>query len=185
MPDSTLQPQSLIVVTAPTIRPVTAANVSEHLRLVINVDAGENQINAMIDAATAYAEDDCDMSVMQQTLRATFHDGQPLNLPRGPVQSVTRMIDGRGVESTAFTLRAVGHTCTVIPSAALSYPISVEYVAGYASAEVVPAQMRLAILQHVGTLWANRESATDRNKTIVPHSLEMFYSRRRRSVGLR
>jgi len=36
----------------------------------------------------------------------------------------------------------------------------------------------------VATLWENRESITDKSKTIIPHSLEDFYRLKRRAVGV-
>ena len=174
----------LVVVVPPAALPVTAAAAIAHLRLAPDTDAA--YLELLIAAATAHAEDAMECSLMPRTLTATYYDDEPLRLRRGPLLELLS-VAGRGDETSAgYELRHAGHAAfVVLTTDALAYPISVTYRAGYESAGAVPADVRLAILAHVGTLYENRESASDKAVKAVPHHLDDFYRLKRRSAVIK
>lgn len=161
------------VITPPASYPVTWEDAKTHLRLDTNDD--ETYVSeTLIPAAVDYAEEAMSSSLISRTLRATFYDGEPLVLPRGPLISITAVTD-KDENDLAYETKAIGRSVQVIPTTAGSYPISIQYSAGYASANAIPAAIRLAILQHVATMYRDRESITDRERVIVPQALADFY----------
>lgn len=169
-----------VVTTPPAGRPVTWAQAKAHLRLT--GDTQQTYVESLIDAATDYAQEAMQCSLMPQTILATFYDGKPIVLPRGPIVEILSVAgdDAADVDDSAFFVAHQGHRAEIKFRLSVAYPISVSYRAGYANAGAVPAAIRMAILQHVATLYENRESVSDRAKLPVPHALEAFYQRRAR-----
>lgn len=159
-------------------RPVTWAEAKAHLRL--DTDDDQSYVEMLIDAAADYAETRLAAVLTDKTISLTFYDSAPLLLRPGPVVSVTSVLDANG-DPVAYTLRRVGLTDVVVPSGGGSYPLTVIYRANWTP---LPPLIRLAILQHVATMYENRESVSDRTKTIVPHSLEAFYRAKSRDGGI-
>jgi len=178
---NTTQPTKWSVTIPPTDTPVSTQEVVDHLRLD-GRDSG--WLDNFIAAATDYAEEKLSAALMPRTIRATFYDGEALILPRGPLIEVQTITDRDGAATTEYEIKHTGHTAQIVLTRSIQYPISITYQAGYASAQTIPSSIRLAILMHVGTLWENRESITDKTKTIIPHSLEDFYRLKCRSVGV-
>lgn len=182
--DEDHRPQPWAVVTPPAGRPVTWSQAKAHLRLT--GDTEQTYVETLIDAAADYAQEAMQCSLMPQTILATFFDAQPVVLPRGPIIRIESVAgaDAASVDSSAYLVAHYGHRAEVKLRLSVAYPISVRYVAGYANADAVPAALRLAILQHVATLYENRESVSDKAKLPVPHSLADFYRRRARGTGV-
>jgi uncharacterized phiE125 gp8 family phage protein len=174
------------VVTSPATRPATAAEARTHLRIDdLSQDA---YLETLIDAATDFAEEKLAASLMPRTLMANFYDGEALILPRGPIIEVLSIVDADDQYADDYELKTVGNqTLVMLISGSLTYPISVTYRAGYVNAAGVatlPASIKLAILQHVATLYENRETVSDKSKMPVPHTLEAFYRLKSRAPGV-
>ena len=169
------------VVTPPTDTPITVAQAKAQLRITGSDD--DTYLALLIDAVTDFAEDQLSASLMPRTLLANFYGEELLILPRGPLIDVVSIADYSGGPITDYDLSHVGNSARATPTGAhAGYPLSVTYRAGYASAASIPAAIRVALLTHVGALYENRESVTDKAKLPVPHSLEDFYKLKSRKV---
>jgi uncharacterized phiE125 gp8 family phage protein len=182
MSSSRLQVAPWLVVEVATWRVVTCDEVKRHCRIDTKDD--DAYLLTLIDAATDFAEDSMATSLVRRKLLATFYDGQNLDLPRGPIDEVVSVTDAEGVDVTDYELISVGSVTRVVLNVAAVRPVQAMYWAGYASASQIPASTRLAIMTHVATHYATRESASDRTKTVVPHSLEDFYRLKRRGASV-
>lgn len=178
---NTTQPTKWSVTIPPTATPVSRMDAEDHLRLDGTTSDG---LDNFIAAATDYAEDRLSAALTPRTIRATFYDGEDLIFPRGPLIEVQSITDRDQTATTDYEIKHIGNTAQVLLTRPIQYPITITYQAGYASATAIPASIRVAILMHVATLWENRESITDKPKSIVPHALEDFYRLQRRSVGV-
>jgi uncharacterized phiE125 gp8 family phage protein len=142
-------------------------------------------ITSYITAARLYAEGYMGKTLVQRNVQATFYySHQHLNLPRGPVQSITSIVDANDntIDSGQYELRQDGNTYYVyftgtVPNA----PITVQYLAGYGEAADVPGDISLGILLHVATLYSNRESVSEKTLSQVPNGLECIYDQYRAS----
>jgi uncharacterized phiE125 gp8 family phage protein len=192
--------------TAPGSALFAFSDIAYHLRIDSDVQAltaEQNYVNSLVAAATEYAEEALYASLVTRTITATFFldDGPSLTLPRGPVQSITSVTDQDGAHP-GYTLERYGRYDQIIcPSWRLpmpymaiwdNYPViqqlprrslAVVYQAGFGDAATnVPADIMQAIRVHVGLMYEQRQSATDRTITAVPHSLEAFYRLKSRQV---
>lgn len=169
------------VITPPATQPLALMSAMDFLR----VGHGEDDlIEILIDAATDYAQDRLNACLIQQTILATYYGSEPLYLPRGPLISIASVQDRNG-DSIAYTIRHVGHRIEIVPTSAPTYPVSITYTAGYGSnATDVPAAIRVAIRQHVASMYAQRESIADKPLAIVPQSLDDFYRLKARKVAV-
>lgn len=150
-----------------------------HLRLDLPDDRA--YVLDLIDAATAYAEGAMDSSLGTQTIEATFYDGDKLWLPRGPIQSITSVVDANNTTITDYTVEGYGTIDVLKVNRPYKGPLVVTYTAGF---DAVPADVKQAILCHVGTLYEFRESIGTAAAHPIPHQLESFYRIRRRGNGL-
>lgn len=158
-------------------RPVTWDEAKKHLRL--DVDTDQAYVESLIDAATDYAEESLSATLMQRERTVVFYAGeQTFALPKGPLVSVTSITDDADNIITDYTVTHVGNSDRLTINASYRFPLTVVYQAGSGTAPSI----RLAILQHVATLYENRESVSDKAKLPVPHTLEAFYRLKRRSV---
>lgn len=167
---------------------MTIAGVSSTPGVTVIPTTWENtsttQIALMIAAATDYAQDRLGMALMEQTILATFYDGERIILPRGPLIGIDSITDRTDAVVTDYELRNYGRTTEVILSGHAGYPVSIAYRAGHASAAQIPAAIRLAIMAHAGTLYENRESTSDKTVLPVPHSLDAFYRLKAAHAGV-
>lgn len=165
---------TLRLITAPIAPSVLPADAKAHLRIVGTDD--DTALTAMISAATEAAEHVTGRALMTQTWEAGFDAfDDALILTRVPVQSVTSLtyVDAAGVLQTLSALLYTltqddsGFAC-ITPAYDTTWPVlrgdvdgvKVRYVAGYASAALVPQSIKSWILLHVGSQYANRESET-------------------------
>lgn len=170
------------VITPPAQTPISLIQAKDHLR--VSTTDEDDLIDTYIAAATDYAQDRLNACLIQQTIRATYYAGEPLYLPRGPLMSVTSVQDANEA-ALPYSIRHVGHRIEIVPTAALTYPVTVVYTAGYGSSpNDVPAAIRLAIRQHVASMYAQRESIADKPLAAVPQSLEDFYRLKARKVAV-
>ena len=174
------------VTTQPTGAILTAAQLAYHLRLDTDLAASADEqayVADLLAAATVAAEQALECSLLSRTITATYAAGESADLPRGPLATIVSVTaDGVPLALTAYGVRTVGYTATVVPVAPWAASLVVVYSAGYGSAADVPADLRQGIRVHVGTMYENRESVLSGSIiTPVPHSLEMFYRNRSRA----
>jgi uncharacterized phiE125 gp8 family phage protein len=172
----------LIILTPPADRPVAWADAKAHLR--IDVDTEQSLVESMIDAAVDYAQESMDCSLMLQTIQQMFYAGEPLMLRRGPLASITSVTDGASASITDFDLEHAGRQARMIINQSFTYPVRVVFTAGRATAAEVDASIRIAIRQHVASMYAQRESVSERAVSVVPQSLADFYARKSRATGI-
>lgn len=187
------------VTTLPATTPVSYSQVSSHLRL--DNDAERGDVLDHIAAATEYAEQAMECSLITRTITAVIyasdphatHYGQPYfgqpyfgttydatwrrayELPRGPLVAVTSVTDANG-DSPTYHVERHGNAEMLVTTSKWVAPLTVVYTAGYGSDPTsVPADIRQAIKMHAATLYRERESVSDKAKVGVPHSLDDFY----------
>jgi uncharacterized phiE125 gp8 family phage protein len=171
---------------APLLKP---DQVNLHLRL----DGGDEglYVSMLINAAVARAELVMQASLIERTITAVYYAGEPLFLPRGPVIAVTSVThDGVAVDPSRYSIETRGTTDMLRYDRGTKQPhptpqtLTVVYRAGYGpTAEDVPADIRHAILCHIGLMYECREVAAEGNVTPVPF-LEDFYRLRGREGGI-
>lgn len=179
--------------TRPTSPPLaTFAQLQSQLR--IRSGEEEQYILDLLDACTEYAEQTLDSSLLTRTITATYwHQGavdfwgsperyaDRVFLPRGPVISVTSVIDANG-QNIGYQSQRFGLADFVQFMGPYASPVVVTYQAGYgATADTVPADIRMAIRTHVAHLFERREAADEQAVVNVPLSLVSFYGQRRRT----
>lgn len=162
------------VITEPEEEPVTVEQAKLSAR--VGDDAEEDLIELWIEEGRRYVENVTHRALVTQKLRLTLDcwPARVIYLPRPPLQAVTavKYVDSSGVEQTLtegthFEVDDSGHEPAFIrPLFGLVWPwhkiqlgaITIEYTAGYGTAEDVPAGARHAILLHVGNAYAHRET---------------------------
>jgi uncharacterized phiE125 gp8 family phage protein len=155
-------------------------DVKTHLR--IDGTTEDTYLEGLITAAVAHAELSMQCSLLQREITATFYAGETLNLPRGPVVSISSVSVGpTPVSEGAYGLERHGtidllryNNGNIQPLAAPA-TLTVVYLAGYGETpDDVPADILQVIKCYVGLMYENREVATDRTFTPVPF-LDEFY----------
>lgn len=167
----------LELVTAPTSYPITLEEARSHLR-VNTRDEDERIEDELIPEATAF----CESKILgeRQFMLATydlplraFWSG-PLALPRPPLSSITSLkyYDQTGTLQTVSSAlylvrtpwkqpgtieRAPDANWTFTTQSDCRFPVVIRFIAGYASAAVVPFQAKAAIKLALGWLHLNRE----------------------------
>lgn len=166
--------------TAPTAFPLSLEETKLHLR----VDGADDEtlITALIAAATAHFDGVTGIlgrSLMPQTwdlFLDAFPDGREIELPLPPLVSVTGLyyldpvtgIEGAAWTATNYTVDTYSKPGRVVLKPTSEWPtpiydginaVRVRYVAGYASAALVPAPIKAAMLLTIGDLYENRETA--------------------------
>ena len=146
--------------------PVTLQEMKDYLRLEGFVDIDESTtesisyflfddtlIQNMITAARRKAEDYCGISIVFHSWEALLkNEAGDSELPYGPVQEITSVLDADGNEITSdsYTFRGFDFKFMVSP---LYDNLTVEYDAGY---EDCPEGVRLAIKQMVAYWYDKR-----------------------------
>ena len=181
------QYRSLVVSTASTSanRPVTVAEMKEHLRIVDSTD-DDTYVGELIDVATTWCEDYCDRTFADTASTVAFVDffGTRIELPRPPVRlnataanaTVTISYVDTGGTSQTLTWAESGtqqfrldrdHVPGLVypkylevwPSVRLDdKSVQITYLAGYGGAQLVPKPAHHAIKMLVGHWYANREA---------------------------
>lgn len=164
------------VTTAPTVQPVTLADVKAHLRTVAG-DTSEDAaiLTPLISAAREYCENVTGRALAAQTVKAYPDSWGTLRLPRPPITTVTS-IKYYDVDDVAYTLAATEYAIDLIdgvitileePAEELRgvNPIVIEYTAGYTT---VPMAIRQAMLLLIGHWYTNREAVSTNANAEVP-----------------
>lgn len=165
---------NVVAVGLPAFEPVGEPELSDHLRLYDGAGAAPFELQRLIREARDYVERRLGRTLCTATLRLSL-DGFPgweIQLPRGPVQSVTSVAyydtDGTLTTMDSGDYRLDADAGLLQPDPAGLWPISqswrsgavrVTYVAGHATADAVPPAAKRAIKLLAGHWFANREAA--------------------------
>lgn len=165
---------SFVLVTAPTVEPLTLQEAKDHLR--VDHEDDDALIDALITAARQQAEIFCRRSLLTQTwdlFLDCFPDDDELCLPRPPLQSVAfiKYLDLNGVQQTFASSNYRVDTASTPGQVTLAYgaywpsyqeienSIQVRFVAGYGDfASAVPRPIAQALLLMIGGWYEDRSS---------------------------
>lgn len=162
---------SLSIVTPPVGMAVTTAEMKEHLRILHNEDDG--YIEGLLRVATEEVEAFTSRALITRTLKVLYGCfNEQLILPVAPVSSITHLkyYDTNGTQQTVagadyqYDLNALpveiikGKDLGTWPTTESEklQPIEIQFVAGYASASVVPENFKLAMKMIAADLYWNR-----------------------------
>lgn len=163
---------NLVTYTAPTTEPVTVAEAAEYCSA--SATDWEDLLTALIQAGRESAELILQRSLMTQTWELYLDAFPPgsIVLPRPPVVSLTHVkyydIGGtlQTLSGTYYTLDTISEPGRVRLNTSYSWPstqaienaVVVRYVAGYASAALVPESIKTWIKLRVKSLFDNRDA---------------------------
>lgn len=161
----------------PTALPVSVDEAKAHCNVQHDLD--DSLIRQYIEAATGYAE----KHLRRQLITATWQlklDNWPcpseanpwgaIIVPRPPLQSAMIVyLDENGDSQTwgpsNYTVDTSSEPGRIVPAYGVSYPsvrcvpspITVTYVAGYTTPELIPGEIRMAVLALVSNWYEHRE----------------------------
>lgn len=190
------------LVTAPVIEPVTLEEVKDHLLIDDSTTAADNQLMRMIKTARQQIEYWTRRAILTQTwdyCLQTWPAGKFIAIPHGNLQSVSSVkwkdedaTETTLTETTDYLVEQNGTMCgrivlpyaTSWPSGTLypSNPITVRYVCGWTTPELVPSTIKAAILMTVADAYENRsvqEFNTINQGFSVNKSVEMLLASQR------
>lgn len=156
-----------VKVITPAAQQIPTVDLRAHCRTGSDEDA---LLVGFLAAAVGYAEHYTGRSIGSQTLELALDEfpAGPIELPRGPVASITSVsyVDADGttqtLSSTLYTLDDYGIQCWAVPKVDTEWPttqavanaVKVRYVVGD-----LPAAVRAALLLTVGHLFEQREAS--------------------------
>jgi uncharacterized phiE125 gp8 family phage protein len=175
------------LITAPVAEPVSLTDTKNHLKVEVSTD--DTLIGALIQSAREIVEQFTRRALMSQTweLQIDSFTESEYALEKTPVQSITsvKYIDQNGVEQTLsaayYTLDQASEPNKILQASGYTWPsvrgftndVKIRFVSGYASAALVPAALRSAILLIVGHLYENREDVVvGRQVNSLPNGAE-------------
>jgi uncharacterized phiE125 gp8 family phage protein len=153
-------PRSVVVVTQPTVEPVTLSEARLHLRLSADQTDDDRLIASLISTGRALVEKRLGVSLVKRRLRATYSgEGNVLELPSPPLlldvdHELEITADGVAVSEAAYEVDSDSRPATVTLSTPQNLPMVVTFWAG---GQPLAPQLRSAILLYVGHLYSNRE----------------------------
>jgi uncharacterized phiE125 gp8 family phage protein len=163
----------LRVTTPPTAEPLSLSEARAHLRVDSFDDDGT--LAGFILAARQHIESICGLALCTQTFTMTLDDfpiGEPIKLPRAPVQSVAavRYYNDAGSlltwSSSEWETDVRSEPARLRPRDGFKWPsvadklgaVEIEFVAGYGGPELVPQPVMHAMRLLVGHFYENREA---------------------------
>lgn len=192
--------QSLQVITAPTIEPLSLAEARQHL-LVEGTDQ-DALIGDLIKVARERVETDTRRALLTQTLRMTLDrfpgggvTGEAILVPRPPLQSVTSIqyVDTAGATQTLsaslYLVDTYSEPGRIVPAYNQIWPstrdvpnaVTVTFVAGWTSTAVMPAAARQLCRIWAAHYYEERQAiitgtiATPTPLAIVPLTAQLSY----------
>ncbi len=179
---------SLICTTEPTSEPVSLAEVKLHCRIAASDTSQDDALAIMVQAAREVVEGRTGLALMPQEYRLKlpcFADR--ITIPKPPLTSINaiKYLDPDGTEQTLGTdayqvlddcvpgvvALAPGQSWPDLQSDA-AMPVTIEFTAGYADADSVPAKAKQAILLLVGSWFENRTAVVPGAMAEVPLAFE-------------
>lgn len=137
--------------TAPVTEPVTLAEAKLYCRVTTSVD--DNQISLMIKQAREAIEVGTGLSLIPKTAVVWFTNfNGSFNLPYGPVNSFTSLIDENGDTIVAADYTLVGGKFPML-TRPLWRNLKATYTVGYTT---IPNDLKIAILDQVSYDYENR-----------------------------
>jgi uncharacterized phiE125 gp8 family phage protein len=153
-------PRSVVVVTHPTVEPVTLTEARLHLRLSADQTEDDRLIASLISTGRALVEKRLGVSLVKRRLRATYSGtGNVLELPSPPLlldedHELELTADGDAIDPAVYEVDSDSRPATVTLSTPQALPIVATFWAG---GQPLAPQIRSAILLYVGHLFQNRE----------------------------
>lgn len=153
---------ALFRVSEPASEPLTLAETKAYLKIGNNSD--DTLITDLIVTVRKAAEQFLSSSLITQSWKLSYDKYTPscINLPMGPVQSVTSVTaitrDGsQSVISSAGYYLSSGNRKLVFDASPLSHRVEIIYVTGYgATAANVPSPIRYGMLAHIDAIFDGR-----------------------------
>ena len=184
------------VVTPPAELPVTLAEVKEHLKLDPGDTTQDDYLTFLITSITKYAEKYTKRTFINtkfRTYRDIFTDY--IKLRRGKLQTIDLfeyLVDDiyTTVSTDLFYVTDETAFSRIVRKANEEYPtniddqmqaIKIEFTAGYGTTEAdVPADLRLALLEHIAKSYENRgdcdaDISTDVIEAFLPQEVRGIY----------
>jgi uncharacterized phiE125 gp8 family phage protein len=155
-----MHPRSVVVVTHPTVEPVTLSEARLHLRLSADQIEDDRLIANIISSGRALIEKRLGVSLVKRQIRATYATtGGVLELPYSPLlhdedHPLAVTADGEAVDEGDYEIDSDSQPATLTFSTDHVAPLAVTYWAG---GRPLAPQIRSAILLYVGHLFQNRE----------------------------
>jgi uncharacterized phiE125 gp8 family phage protein len=167
---------------------VSLEEAKAHLR--IDTADADDELEALIPAATAFIENETRQSLVDSTFLLaldSFPAGRTIRLPRPPLKSVesVKYLDADGAHQTLspslYTVDAVTMPGRIVLHGGESWPatadqanaVEIRFTAGYGDVtDDVPRLLRQGVLLMLGHMWEHREAATDRRIDVVPMAVE-------------
>jgi len=161
------------ITTVAAIKPLSIDEVKNHLVIENDFNDDDELIDIMIDTAVNYVENYTRRALLTQTITAKYDGFEPcFELERPILQSVISIsyVDTAGdtqvVDSAEYTVDITSTPARILPSYGYSWPttrnvvnaVTIVYVAGYTAANLVPKQIRQALLLLIGDMYENREN---------------------------
>ncbi len=191
------------VTTPPASEPVVLADMRAHSRIDAVDTAQDDVLTLCIQAARAHIENSTGRAMLTQTIRQTLDEfppcGEPIVLMRSPVQSITSVTytDTNGTTQTMSPsdyVTSIGQGISQVGLAGVNqWPaariqpgaVQVTFVAGYASAGLVPADLRAAIRMLAALYFEQREAVlTGTIATQVPMAVEAIINANRSGLQM-
>ena len=185
-PDSTVASDSTVATryrslrkaVPPTVWPVTLQEVKNHCR--VDIEADDSYIMGLIAAASTWAEEQTDSTLVTTTWEARYDDFPSWDfvLPRPPAQpqavTITYVsgIDGQQTTissaSSHFRVDPYSIPARVYPNHTAAWPVArgdensvtVRWVAGYGTPQEVPPDVKHLIIMLAGHWYESREPVT-------------------------
>lgn len=178
---------AVYVDTPPAAEPITADELTTHLRLT-DADAEGDLLSALIEAARRYAETFTRRQFVTATLKLVL-DKFPstIYVPRPPLASVTSIayLDTDGASQTLdaaeYEADIRSEPGRIVEAYGCSWPstqsiinaVTVTYQAGYGEASAVPESIKVAIKMLAAHWYEHREAVTDGRPPVeVPMAVE-------------
>ena len=169
-------PLTTAITAEPNVEPVSLSDLKAHCR--VDISADDDYLTALITVARQYCEKQTARSFITQTRTLSLdhfpHDGSAIELPYGPVQSITSIgytdTDNESATWTASLYQSdlTSLVARIAPVWGEVYPstydvfnaVVVTYDAGYGdAASNVPGPIKQAIKLLAAHLYAHREPA--------------------------
>jgi len=182
---------ALSLVTAPVAEPLLVQEAIDHLRIDGSTDAA--YVFTLIRAARDQAEAATKRALMRQTWKLLL-DGLPASgvvyLPKPPLASVTHVkyYDTAGVlqtwSSSLYTVDAGSEPGRLYPAYGGIWPsyraqpnaIEIQFVCGYATADLIPASILHGLRLVLGHLYENREEVGYLTPSRLPAGAASLFS---------
>lgn len=162
----------LTLVAKPADPPITFEQACDHLRIgdpaSAEALAQKDNVERMIRAAVGEVQRYCDLAVLTQKWKLVAETMKsPFMLPKAPLQSVEKVSadDGTVIDPATYSVVLDERLPGLLIGATGR---TVEFTAGWKTADDVPDELVQAMLLMIGTWFMNRESAQPFTLTMIP-----------------